>query len=45
VLGYDAQGNLVGIAIDIDNDNAATNVSFEFLFVSSLPGSIETDAG
>mgnify|MGYP001822530096 CR=1 FL=1 len=43
MLGYDAQGNLVGI--EFDNDNAATNVSFEFLFVSSLPGSIETDAG
>jgi len=40
VLDYDAAGNLVGI----DIDNATTKVALEKLIVSSLPGSVETDA-
>ncbi len=40
VLDYDAQGNLVGI----DIDNAKTKVALEKLVVSSLPGTVETDA-
>ena len=40
VLDYDTHGNLVGI----DIDNATSKVSLERLVVSSLPGSIETDA-
>jgi uncharacterized protein YuzE len=40
VLDYDVKGNLVGI----DIDNATSKVSLERLVVSSLPGSIETDA-
>ncbi len=40
VLDYDTHGNLVGI----DIDNATTKVALERLVVSSLPGSIETDA-
>ena len=40
VLDYDAHGNLVGI----DIDNATSKVALERLVVSSLPGSIETDA-
>ena len=40
VLDYDTHGNLVGI----DIDNATSKVALERLVVSSLPGSIETDA-
>ena len=40
VLDYDANGNLVGI----DIDNATSKVALEKLTVSSLPGTIETDA-
>ncbi len=40
VLDYDTHGNLVGI----DIDNATSKVVLERLVVSSLPGSIETDA-
>ena len=40
VLDYDANGNLVGI----DIDNATSKVALEKLVVSSLPGSVETDA-
>lgn len=40
VLDYDAAGNLVGI----DIDNATTKVNLDKLTVSSLPGSVETDA-
>lgn len=40
VLDYDAKGNLVGI----DMDNATTKVALEKLVVSSLPGTIVTDA-
>jgi uncharacterized protein YuzE len=40
VLDYDDQGNLVGI----DIDNAKTKVTLEKLVVSSLPGTVETDA-
>lgn len=40
VLDYDANGNLVGI----DIDNATKKVALEKLVVSSLPGSVETDA-
>lgn len=40
VLDYDANGNLVGI----DIDNATSKVALEKLVVSSLPGTVETDA-
>ncbi len=40
VLDYDADGNLVGI----DIDNATAKVGLERLVVSSLPGTVETDA-
>ena len=40
VLDYDASGKLVGI----DIDNASTKVALEKLIVSSLPGTVETDA-
>jgi len=40
VLDYDASGKLVGI----DIDNASTKVALEKLIISSLPGTIETDA-
>ena len=40
VLDYDANGNLVGI----DIDNATSKVAMEKLVVSSLPGTVETDA-
>ena len=40
VLDYDEKGNLVGI----DIDNAISKVALEKLVVSSLPGTIETDA-
>jgi uncharacterized protein YuzE len=40
VLDYDAGGKLVGI----DIDNASTKVALEKLIVSSLPGTVETDA-
>ena len=40
VLDYDEKGNLVGI----DIDNATSKVALEKLVVSSLPGTIETDA-
>ena len=40
VLDYDADGKLVGI----DIDNASSKVALEKLVVSSLPGTVETDA-
>jgi uncharacterized protein YuzE len=40
VLDYDAAGNLVGI----DIDNASTKVVLDKLIVSSMPGTIVTDA-
>ena len=40
VLDYDAARNLVGI----DIDNATTKVALDKRIVSSLPGSVETDA-
>ncbi len=40
VLDYDDKGNLVGI----DIDNATAKVALEKLVISSLPGTIETDA-
>ena len=40
VLDYDAKGNLVGI----DIDNATSKVALEKLTLSSLPGTVETDA-
>jgi uncharacterized protein YuzE len=40
VLDYDDKGNLVGI----DIDNATTKVALEKLVISSLPGTVETDA-
>ena len=40
VLDYDAGGKLVGI----DIDNASSKVALEKLIVSSLPGTVETDA-
>jgi uncharacterized protein YuzE len=40
VLDYDDKGNLVGI----DIDNATSKVALEKLVISSLPGTIETDA-
>jgi uncharacterized protein YuzE len=40
VLDYDAAGNLVGI----DIDNASTKVALDKLIVSSMPGTIVTDA-
>jgi uncharacterized protein YuzE len=40
VLDYDDKGNLVGI----DIDNATTKIALEKLVISSLPGTIETDA-
>lgn len=40
VLDYDAAGNLVGI----DIDNASTKVSLDKLILSSLPGTIVTEA-
>jgi len=40
VLDYDTDGNLVGI----DIDNATSKVALETLVVSSLPGTVETDA-
>lgn len=42
VLDYDAEGNLVGI--DIDIDNASRRVALEKLVVSKLPGEVETVA-
>jgi uncharacterized protein YuzE len=40
VLDYDTNGKLVGI----DIDNASKKVDLEKLTVSSLPGTVETDA-
>jgi uncharacterized protein YuzE len=40
VLDYDAAGNLVGI----DIDNASTKVTLDKLIVSSLPGTVVTEA-
>ena len=40
VLDYDDKGNLVGI----DIDNASAKVALEKLVLSSLPGTVETDA-
>jgi uncharacterized protein YuzE len=40
VLDYDDKGNLVGI----DIDNATAKVALEKLVISSLPGTVETDA-
>jgi len=40
VLDYDDKGNLVGI----DIDNASAKVALEKLVISSLPGTVETDA-
>lgn len=40
VLDYDDKGNLVGI----DIDNATAKVALEKLVLSSLPGTVETDA-
>ncbi len=40
VLDYDEKGNLVGI----DIDNATAKVALEKLVLSSLPGTVETDA-
>jgi len=40
VLDYDTNGNLVGI----DIDNATSKVALQTLVVSSLPGTVETDA-
>jgi len=40
VLDYDAAGNLVGI----DIDNASTKVALDKLVLSSLPGTVVTEA-
>ena len=40
VLDYDEKRNLVGI----DIDNATAKVALEKLVLSSLPGTVETDA-
>lgn len=40
VLDYDSRGNLVGI--DIDIDNASGKLELRRLFLSNLPGTIET---
>ena len=40
VLDYADKGNLVGI----DIDNATMKVALEKLVISSLPGTVETDA-
>lgn len=40
VLDYDSAGNLVGI----DIDNASTKVALDKLVLSSLPGTVVTEA-